>query len=902
MRRKNEVPVKKLRLTIDPEKLGVEDTSGVEPLKNYVGQERAIQSLIFGLEIEAPGYNIFATGINNSGRTSLIRQYLKQFAEKKKKQGQVNLKDICYVHNFAQDDKPRLLVFAKGEGWKFQEKIEQIEKSLKKKIPAVFQSKEYLEGKDQLDEIFSKKVKKLNESLDKKMRELHFRLGKSGGTVLMSRQNPEQPMKKQEFKNLTKEERQKIEEDGKKIGQLAKEQVLQLKRIQKTVDELLDNLEKTLVGEVIEIIFEELNYEDAAVLEFLTGLKNFVLKNIDLFDQSEENGPMPGLPIVSPQKPKNGPDKLLAFMVNVLVDNSGRDAPPVIFENHPTFAKCFGVIEREVIHGGYFTDHTLIKAGSLALANGGYLVVNALDLLINPGVWSKLKKTLMTGFLKIDDIAEYFGLSSMISLNPEAIPINVKVIAIGRPFIYWLLTQHDKDFLKIFKVKAEFDCQMKLGKKNLKSYAAFVALVCEQEKLLPFNKSAVAKIVEYGIRLADDQKKLSTQFGKVKDLVVEANYYAKKSKAKKVKVNHVTKAIEQKRQRLNLTEERYQEYIDRGILLIDTDKEKVGQINGLSVYQLGDFSFGAPTKITAETFMGKRGVISIQREVRLSGPIHNTGVLILSGYLGAKYAQDKPLSLSASLCFEQSYGGVEGDSATAAELLAIISSLANTPINQAIAITGSMNQKGEIQPIGGVNQKIEGFFDICRKKGLTGQQGIVIPASNLDHLMLREDVVEAVAKGQFHVYSAKTIDQAIEILTGRSAKKVHDSVNKRLKTMSEIGKEKERSPTQGRTPTKTSEKKKSKNIKEPLATEALFLLGNLSYEDLDFFKIFVWIKKAPTTMAMPAKVTPHHPIPKPKLGPVVPKPPISPFMYLAISPTRIMPNSPIAAQNVPITI
>jgi predicted ATP-dependent protease len=460
----------------------------------------------------------------------------------------------------------------------------------------------------------------------------------------------------------------------------------------------------------------------------------------------------------------------------------------------------FGKVERRALMGTYVSDHTMIKPGAVHLANGGYLILNIRDVLLKPGVWEGLKRVIRTKEAGVEDPLEQFSFLTPQGMRPQPVPVELKIVVMGDDNIYQLLSLYDEDFWEMFKVKADFDYQVQRTEETLKSYACFIRTCCDSEKLLPFDRSGVAKVLEFATRIVGDQEKLSARFGQLKDLLIEADYWAKTSKSEMIKGEHVEKAVKEKIHRLDLVAERIRQLIEEGTLMIDVKGEVVGQVNGLSVYDLGTFSFGRPSRITAKTFLGRRGVINIERESQLSGRIHDKGVLILSGYLGWKYAQDKPLSLSASLCFEQSYAGIEGDSASSTELYAILSSLSELPIRQCIAVTGSVNQKGEVQPIGGVNQKIEGFFDVCKEKGLTGDQGVMIPNQNIRNLMLREDVIKAVQDGKFHIYAVKTIDEGIEILTGvTSGEKQPDGrypqdtvnyvVDKRLRELAEGAKE-----------------------------------------------------------------------------------------------------------------
>jgi predicted ATP-dependent protease len=495
------------------------------------------------------------------------------------------------------------------------------------------------------------------------------------------------------------------------------------------------------------------------IISFLNEMRDYTLTKLDLFMQAPQSSQVPASPVLQT-------DSFTAYKVNIFVDNSSLNGPPVIFEPNPNWFNMFGKIERRAFMGTYVSDHMMIKAGAVELANGGYLILNIRDVLLNAGVWEGLKRVIRAKEVRVEDPWDQFGFLAPQGMKAHPMPVEFKIVVMGEDTIYQMLTAYDEDFWEMFKVKADFDYQMERTEENLRSFACYVRSCCDDEKLLPFDRSGVCKILEYAVRSAGDQEKISSRFGPLKDLLIEADYWARHAKSPMINGEHVERAAKEKVHRLDLVAERILQMITEGTIMVDVDGSVVGQVNGLSVYDLGIFSFGRPNRITAKTFLGRRGVINIERESQLSGRIHDKGVLILSGYLGSKYAQDKPLSLSASICFEQSYSGVEGDSASSTELYAILSSLASVSVMQNIAVTGSVNQKGEVQPIGGVNYKIEGFFDVCKAKGLTGDQGVMIPHQNIRHLMLREDVVKAVQDGRFHIYSVKTIDEGIEILTG----------------------------------------------------------------------------------------------------------------------------------------
>jgi ATP-dependent Lon protease len=569
--------------------------------------------------------------------------------------------------------------------------------------------------------------------------------------------------------DFSEKEFEKLKSKHEQLTDALENAIRETRKIEKSVQEAVDHLKHQICRPVISGLIAELKekYPAPDAQEYFKEVESALLDNLERFRDGQENKTAPLL-FEGAAQPK---DELIEFSVNVLVDNSNLERAPVIIETAPNYKNLFGTIERVVDRGGvWHTDFRKIKAGSLLQANGGYLVLNLIDTVTEPGVWTALKRTLKNRKL---DIQAYdpFNFYSTFALKPEAVEVDVKVVMIGDAYIYQLLYLYDEDFKKIFKVKAEFDTVMNKDAEAIHDYAAFVKKICDDEKLLPVTSAGVAEIIEYGVRLAGRQNKISTRFSDIADLLREAQYWAREDGSKVIEGKHIKKAIEEKIYRAQMYEEKIQEMIEEGVLMIDIEGKKVGQVNGLSVFDTGEYSFGRPTKITAEVSMGRAGIINVEREADLSGKTHNKGVLIIGGYFRGKYAQDKPLTMSASLAFEQSYSGVDGDSASAAEIYAILSELSGLPLRQDIAVTGSVNQKGEIQPIGGVNQKIEGFFEVCKAKGLTGEQGVIVPHQNVDDLMLKPEVVEAVAAGQFHIYPVQTIDDGIEILTGVKAGK-----------------------------------------------------------------------------------------------------------------------------------
>jgi ATP-dependent Lon protease len=768
-----EVPVEKLRWRCDPEKLNFTTTDEVEPCDWIIGQDRAVKAIKLGLDIESIGYNIFVTGFVGTGRLTTIKHLLERLEKREKRPD-----DKCYVNNFKNPDMPRIMSLPTGEGKLFKKDMENLILSLKRNIPAVFESENYQERRREL-------VKESEDGQKAILQEFEDQVKEEGFALVQIQMGPfvkpdVQPLVEGKPTSLSKLE--KLVKSGKfpeaqfktleakysALGKLMEDVFKAGKEIVKELEKALEALDKEIILPLIRDAVKEIKvkYENGKIQEYLQEVEEGLINDLDRFRRKkEEQPPLPtvGLPF------GKGEDEFLEYQVNVLVDNSETQTAPIIIETTPSYKNLFGIIERSSDRlGTWKTDFTKIKAGSLLQANGGYLVLNALDVLIEPGVWQALKRTLRHGVIEIQTLDPFYFLGTS-ALKPEPVESDVKVVMIGDNFLYYLLFYRDEDFKKIFKVKADFDSVMPKEERSVHEYACFIKKICDEDKLLPFDKSGVAAAVEYGVRVAGRQKKLSTRFTIIADLAREASYWAENAKSKQVKREHVEKAIDEWIERLSLPEDKLQEMIEEGTIMIDSEGEVVGQINGLSVYGLGEYSFGKPTRITARTSMGRGGVINIEREADLSGPTHNKGVLILGGYLRGKYAQDKPLTMSASLCFEQSYSGVEGDSASSTEVYAILSSLSGLPLRQDIAVTGSVNQKGEIQPIGGVNEKIEGFYEVCKAKGLTKTQGVIIPHQNVDDLMLKTEIVEAVREGKFRIYSVKTIDQGIEVLTGVKA-------------------------------------------------------------------------------------------------------------------------------------
>jgi lon-related putative ATP-dependent protease len=755
----------KLRWKLVPEKIPYQTTDECELCEGIIGQERALKAIQTGLDIKSLGYNIFITGMVGTGRTTTIKQLL----EKLEKEEEETPDDILYVNNFKSPDEPKLITQPAGKGKLFKESMEHLIGMLKTSIPELLKSKYYTEKRDIIIESQQKKQKELLKNFEEEVAKEGFSVVQVQMGVFVKPdlipliEGEPTPFNKIEAmvreKKLPQEILDELKKKYEKLTDKLEEIFNKMKEIEEETRQLLKNWDSDSITPIIKGAVSEIRvkFSYPEISNYLDNLERNLIQKIDLFKaQKKEEEKLPL-------------DPFSEYRVNLLVNNADLKGAPVIMETNPNYVNLFGSIESTPTRLGMWqTDFTKIKAGSFLKANKGFLVINALDALVEAGVWATLKRTLRNQIFEIQNYTPLYLISTS-RLKPEPIKVDVKVVMIGDAYIYNLLYFLDKDFKKIFKVKAEFDTEMDKGKDTIKEYTSFIKKICVEDKLNPFNKEGIAAIIEYGTRLAGRQRKLSTRFHIITDVIREANYWAKKEKKKQVSREHVEKAIEERFDRVSLVEDKIQELIEEGTLMIDTEGSVVGQVNGLSVYDMGEFAFGKPTRITAKTAVGRAGVINIEREADLSGRTHNKGVLILGGYLRGKYAQNKPFSLSASIAFEQSYSGVEGDSASSTEVYAILSSLANLPLRQDIAVTGSLNQKGEIQPIGGVNEKIEGFFDVCKAKGLTGNQGVIIPHQNAQNLMLRKDVVEAVEQGKFHIYPVKTIDQGIEILTGAKA-------------------------------------------------------------------------------------------------------------------------------------
>ncbi|MDD4859394.1 MAG: AAA family ATPase [Dehalococcoidales bacterium] len=769
-----EVSAGKLRWRCDPNIFDFECTDELTPLGEFIGQERAIRGIEFGLSMELDGYNIYVAGLTGTGKTSAVKSYIKKLvSEKQKKANDYHLDDWCYLHNFADADRPQLANLPQGKGKAFRDQMSRLLQMLQEELAKTFASEEYKTQQKKLIEENQEKQQKLFEEIREEAKKQGFLLQMTASGLAFIPLANGKPMTQDEFMALEESIQKQLEARRNELVKKLQATFETAHEMERKTGEKVRNVDKTTADAIVSRLFASLldEYrESEKIVKYLTDLKTFTLDNLDSFKEKAAEQPQSPLEML-PSFMSRGRDPSLPFQVNVFVDNSAAAGPPVITEANPNYTNLFGKIERRFVFGAYLSDHTMLKPGAIHLANGGFLLLSAMDVLTNPAVWPTLKRVIKTKEARIEDPFEQLGLMAPQGLKPQPMPVNVKVVLIGDPNLYRLLAEYDEDFWEIFKVKADFDYEVARNKENMMAFAAFIAGCCEDCKKRHFDRTGVARVVEYASRMVADQEKLSSRFAQIKQLVEEAEFWANKDEAKLVSAKHVEQAVEERRFRHNLPDERIKEMINRGTIMIDVEGAVVGQVNGLSVYSLGDVTFGKPSRITCKTFLGRSGIINIERESQLSGRIHDKGVMILSGYLGSKYAQENPLALSASLCFEQSYEGVEGDSASSTELYSLLSSLSDVPLQQGIAVTGSVNQKGDIQPIGGVNQKIEGFFQTCLPKGLNGKQGVMIPRTNLINLMLRQEVVDAVKEGKFHIYAVDTIDEGIEVLTGVPAGK-----------------------------------------------------------------------------------------------------------------------------------
>ena len=760
MRNEFELSYKRLKSTCNPNLFKFETTESLEPISAGIGQERGIKALEFGLNVDINGYNLYIEGPSGVGKTMYTKHYLDTISKKKKIP-----QDWCYVYNFDNPNEPVAVPLSAGQGKEFRDAMDRFIKDIKHDIKETFSNDDFEKEKALIKQEYDAKRESLMAKLNETSSQYGFQVKSANNGIYMMPVINGKTIEESEFEKLDESTKKEFEDKSTIVQQHVMNAISQIKAIQSEADQKISEWQSNVALLTVNahINYIKSNFKrNKKINKFLDDVKKDILKNVNAFlvDDKKQSANVAQNPRPEVQQP------WLNYRVNLFIDNSNHEGAPVIMDSNYSYPNIFGKLEYENYYGSLKTDYTMLKPGLLHIANGGYLIMQAADLLSNQSCYNSLKKVLRTKELGIENLVDQHSSMVMVSLKPEPIPLNLKVILIGNDNIYQTLISVDADFRKLFKIKVEFEDDAPLTVDNMNKLARVVEGFCKTEELPPLDRTGMAKVIEFASRLANDQTKLSTRFSEITQIVGEAATLAKLHREKVISGETVDLALEQRQERVQKYNEKYIEMINNNTLLIDTKGFKVGQINGLTVMSLGDYSFGLTTKITANTYVGKNGIIDIEREVDMSGSSHSKGILILAGYLGEMFAQDMPLSLTASLCFEQLYNGVDGDSASSTELYAILSSLSGIPINQAIAVTGSVNQKGEIQPIGGVNEKIEGYFKICKLRGLDGSHGVMIPKLNEQNLNLSDEVVDAVKQGLFHIYTISTIEQGIEILTG----------------------------------------------------------------------------------------------------------------------------------------
>jgi lon-related putative ATP-dependent protease len=747
----------------DPAIFDFETTVSLPAEVTIIGQDRAVQAIDFGVGIASHGFNIYALGQTGTGRTATTHTFLNRVAA-----AQPVPAEWVYVNNFVSPNQPNAISLPAGTAAQFQRDMKELVDDLLREIPRAFESEDYEHQRDKI-------LRETQEQRNAEFAQLEHKVNERGFTLLKTAMGlgvapvlNGQVLSPEAYQKLDEATRADIEQRQELLQSEMAETLRSIRDLDKTAKRQLQDFDREIAAHAVGHLIDELKdkYEQLPELpEYLNLVQADIVDNVEGFKSQEETARDLTVAVQAGQREA----LLKRYTVNVLVDHSGQQGAPVLFEPNPTYANLVGRIEHRAEFGALVTDFSMIKAGALHRANGGYLVVEMEALLANPVAWDALKRSLKNRQIRTEELGTQLQLVSTVTLEPEPIPLDLKVVIIGDPLTYYLLQEYDEDFRKLFKVQADFGADFDRNPETCHSYAQFIAARCTQEGLLPFDREAVARVVEFGSRLAEHQKKLSTRFGEIADLVREASFWAQRRSADRTSARDVQKAVDQKIYRSNRTEERMQELIDEGSVRVDVEGRAVGQINGLSVLSLGNYSFGKPSRITVQTYTGKAGVVSLDREAKLSGRIYDKGLLTLTGYLGGKYARETSLGLSASISFEQLYDEIEGDSASSTELYALLSSLSGLPLKQGIAVTGSVDQQGNVQPIGGVNDKIEGFLETCGNRGLTGEQGVIVPAQNVINLMLCAEARQAVADGMFHIYPVRTVDEGIAILTGVSA-------------------------------------------------------------------------------------------------------------------------------------
>lgn len=783
------VPPERLRRRVEPGAFGFQTTAEICPLRDTIGQDRAVEAIRTGLALAAPGFHIFVSGPIGSGRNSTLRTIVAAKAKERPTPS-----DWCYIYNFQRPDEPRALSLPPGRARELAQAMDAFIETCQRELPKAFAGAEYGKRRGEAIQHLNTQREQILRRMQERARKLSHAVQLTPGGIFAVPLVKDRPVSPEDFERLDPAVQEELRQKARDLQQVIEDSMAQIRALERQAAETTLQLDRQIalfaVGHLIQGLTEQFA-PFAPVVEYLRQVQEDVINNIEMFRQPEP----PAAEVMGMKVPVER--AFYRYRVNVVVDHAETQGAPVIDERNPSYYNLLGSLEYRSQFGGMITDFTLVKAGAIQRANGGYLILQAIDLLREPLSWEALKRTLRTGQAKIENMWEQYRPVPAVTLRPEPIPVDLKVVIVGPPALYPLLLAHDDGFRRLFKIRAEFDTQMELSEEHLNKYAAFASARCAEAQLPPCNREAVAALAEHGVRLAEHRGRLSTCFMEIAEVLTEAGYRARQENAAQVDARHVRDALDAHRRRSRLVQDKIQEAIEEGSLLIDTDAAVPGQVNGLTVYDLGDYRFGRPTRITCVTSIGRDGVVNIERESHLSGNIHSKGVLILSGYLAGHFGQDKSLALSASLTFEQSYAPVEGDSASVAELCALLSSLSGIPLRQEIAVTGSVDQRGQVQPIGAVNEKIEGFFEVCQKRGLTGRQGVLIPARNLVNLMLREEVVAAVRDGRFHIYAVDTVEEAVEILTAIPAgardehgdypsESVFGRVDRRLREMGEV--------------------------------------------------------------------------------------------------------------------
>ena len=766
MKEKNELSYRDLKMVCNQNMFKFETTEELEDINEGIGQERGIKALQFGINVDVKGYNIYIEGPSGVGKTMYAKKYLETISTKKKVPS-----DWCYIYNFQNPNEPIAVSLPAGQGKEFKESMDGFIKEVKKDIKKTFNADDFEKEKALIKKEFEAKREDVMAKLNEKSQKYRFQVKSAQNGIYMMPIVDGKVIPEEEFENLDENIKQEYEEKSLIVQELIMEAISTIKQIErqsdKKVAEWQSNVALLTVNAHINFIKSKYK-RNKKINQFLNDVKQDVLSNVPYFleeDKAQNNGQAQQNPLQKKQDP------CLNYRVNLFIDNSNIEGCPVIMDSNYSFQNLFGKLEYENYYGSLKTDYTMLKPGLMHKANGGYIILQAKDLLANGMCYEELKRVLRIKQLTIDNLNEQRSSMAMISLKPEPIPLDLKVILIGNSSLYHTLLSMDSDFRKLFKIKVEFEETAQINEENVNKLARFVHTFCEQEELPALDKTAMARIVEYASRLAGDKEKISNRFTELAEIIGEAGTWAKLSRTKIVTEEFINKALEERIERIKKYDSKYIEMIKDNTLLINTKGSSVGELNGLTIMTIGDYSFGKPTKITVNTYTGNGGFVNIEREVELSGPTHTKGVYILSGYLGEMFAQDIPLCLTASICFEQLYNGVDGDSASSTELYGLLSSLSGIPIKQSIAVTGSVNQKGQIQPIGGVNEKIEGFFQICQMRGLDGTHGVMIPVQNVNNLQLSDEVVDAVKNKKFHIYAVSTIEEGIEVLTGVPAGK-----------------------------------------------------------------------------------------------------------------------------------